>query len=118
MSLRKVARAQWPRVLERFSREHRAWLATVFEVHGDVQATRVEARPLRAIALHEPGGLAIQFADGSADLHIDDPRILRIDAAEGAELGLEIESPEGVTRLRFRVSPPPEALDGLAPAER
>jgi hypothetical protein len=44
---------------------------------------------------------------------VPEPCALRTD-----ESGLDIESPQGVTRLRFRVSAPPEALDGLAPGER
>lgn len=50
MSLRKVPRAQWAGVLERFSREHPAWLATVLDVQGDVQAIRAEWLRLRAVA--------------------------------------------------------------------
>jgi hypothetical protein len=117
MSLQKIDRRQWPRVLERFSREHRAWLATVWEVKGDVEATCVEALPLRSVALEEPGELAIQFADGSPELRIHSPRILRIDAEEGVERGLEIEAPDGVTRLRFRSAAEPHTLDGFTPAE-
>jgi hypothetical protein len=104
MGLRKIDRRDWPHVLERFSREHRAWLATVWEVRGDVEATRAEARPLRAIALEEPGALAIEFADDAPDLRIHSPRIVRIDAEQGLERGLEIEAPDGVTRLRFQTA--------------
>lgn len=118
MSLRKVPRAQWAGVLERFSREHRAWLATVLQVQGDVQATRAEALPLRSIELQDPACLAIRFADDS-EVRIEAPRVLRLDeTAEGADRGFDVESPEGVTRLRFRVTAAPEALDGIAPAER
>jgi hypothetical protein len=118
MSLQRIDRAQWPRVLERFSREHRAWLATVWEVRGDVEATRADARPLRSIAFEEPGRVAIQFADGSPELRIESARIVRIDADEGVERGLEIEAPDGITWLRFRAAARPDALDGLAPGER
>ena len=113
MSLRKVPRAQWAGALERFSREHRAWLATVLDVHGDVQAIRAEGLPLRAVALEDPGTLAIEFADGSPQVRVESPRVLRID-----DTGLAIESAQGTTRLRFRVAALPQALDGLAPAER
>jgi hypothetical protein len=102
MSLQKIDRREWPRVLERFSREHQAWPATVWEVRGDVEATRAEARPLRAIALEERGALAIHFADDAPDVRIDSPRIVRIDAEEGLARGVDIEAPDGVTRLRFQ----------------
>lgn len=100
----EVPRADWVRSLERFSREHRAWLAFV-EPGAE--------HPLRGVELEAPGRLAIRFADESPDVIVGEPRALRID-----ESGLDIESPQGVTRLRFRVSAAPEALDGLAPGER
>lgn len=100
----EVPRADWVEALERFSREHRAWLARV---------NRGDEHPLRWVGFEAPGRVAISFADDTPEVVVAEPRALRIDDA-----GLEIESPQGVTRLRFRVSAPPEALDGLAPAER
>lgn len=101
---REVARADWAGALERFSREHRAWLAGV---NGG------EEHPLRGVGFEAPGRLAICFADDTPEVVVAEPRALRIDDA-----GLEIESREGVTRLRFRVAAPPGTLDGLAPGER
>jgi hypothetical protein len=100
----EVPRADWVASLERFSREHRAWLALV---------ERAGEHPLRAVELETPGRLAIRFADASPDVIVAEPHALRID-----ESGLDIESAQGVTRLRFRVTAAPEALDGLAPSER
>ena len=101
---REVARADWAGALERFSREHRAWLACV---------DRGDEHPLRWVGFEAPGRLAIRFADDTPEVLVAEPRAVRIDDA-----GLEIESPQGVTRLRFRVAAPPGALDGLAPGER
>jgi hypothetical protein len=100
----EVPRADWAGALERFSREHRAWLARV---------DRAGEHPLRSVGLEAPGRVAIRFADDSPDVLVPEPRALRID-----ESGLDIESPQGVTRLRFRVAVPPGVLDGLAPGER
>lgn len=113
MGLRKIPRAEWSGVLDRFSREHRAWLATVFELHDDVQATCVEERPLRSVDLEAPACVAIRFADDTPQVRVEAPRVLRMD-----HQGLAIESAQGTTRLRFRVAMRPEALDGLAPSER
>lgn len=113
MGLRKVPPSEWAGVLDRFSREHRAWLATVFELRGDLQASCVEERPLRSVDLEAPPCVAIRFADDTPQVRVEAPRVLRID-----DKGLAIESAQGTTRLRFRVAPRPETLDGLAPGER
>lgn len=96
MALRKVPRGEWAGALDRFSREHRAWPANVLDVHGDVEAVRVEERPLRAIDVRQTT-VAILFADGTPEVRVDEARVLRL-----GESGLAIESPQGTTRLRFR----------------
>lgn len=117
--LNEVPRPEWPGLLSRFSREHRAWLATVVELRKGVQAIRAVERPLGSVVLEEPESLAIRFADGSPQVLVAAPRALRIEETPaGAECGLEIESPQAVTRLRFRAAALPETLDGVAPAER
>ncbi len=98
MSFRKVPREEWAGALDRFSREHRAWLANVLDVHGDVEAVRVEERPLRSIDVGQ-SMVAIAFADGTPELRVDEARVLRMD-----DNGLAIESPQGTTRLRLRHS--------------
>ena len=98
MSLRKVPRAEWVGALDRFSREHRTWLANVLDVHGDVEAVRVEERPLRSIDVGN-SMVAIAFADDTPALRVDEARVLRMD-----DSGLAIESPHGTMRLRLRYS--------------
>lgn len=106
MSLHEIARHDWPGALERFSREHRGWLATV---HGKAATTALE-QPLRAVAA-ESDAVVIRLGDEVA-LRIEAPIAVRVD-----ENGLDVEAAEGVTRLRFRRTAPPEALDGIAATE-
>jgi hypothetical protein len=98
MSLRKVPRGEWAGALDRFCREHPASLANVLDVHGDVEAVRVEERPLRSIDVGN-SMVAIAFADDTPDLRVDGARVLRMD-----DHGLAIESPQGTMRLRLRHS--------------
>lgn len=103
MGLRKVPPAEWAGVLDRFSREHRAWLATVFELRDDVRATCVEERPLGSVDFEAPACVAIRFADDTPQVRVEGPRVLRID-----DKGLAIESANGTTRLRFRLAALPK----------
>jgi hypothetical protein len=107
MSLHELSRRDWSGALERFSREHRGWLVTV---DGRDETTVVE-RPLRSVDT-EADSIVIRVGD-AAPLHVDAPTALRVD-----ENGLDIETADGVTRLRFRATALPEALDGIAPSER
>ena len=102
MDSHEIARPDWPRVLDQFSREHRGWLASV--------ANTVQA-PLRSVAL-EDNAIVVRLG-GVPELRIEAPSALRIE-----KLGLDIEAGSVITRVRFRAAAPAEALDGLAPAER
>jgi hypothetical protein len=127
MSVREIPRGEWEAFLEQFSRGHRAWLATVDRVGPDA-ARHVEIleRPLGAVtpavAKKRVVGIRIEFQEDSrtgAALTVDAPRALRVEeAAEGAARWLEIENARGQrTRIRFRVPPPPDMLDGVARGE-
>jgi hypothetical protein len=112
MGVREVSPHEWAGALDSFSREHRAWLATVEEPCG---ATSTE-RPLRSIRA-EHGAIVIELDPGQV-LRVDAPNGLRLNEnGRGAHCGLDIEGPLGVTRLRFRVAALPEELDGIAPPE-
>ena len=119
MSVREIPVVQWDPFLDAFSREHRAWLASVDRVHPGAPA-HVEAseRPLRSIEADAVTGIEIRLEDGT--VRVEAPKALRVDETEeGAAQGLEIEDWSGErVRLRFRVAEPPGALDGLAPLER
>jgi hypothetical protein len=114
MSLREIPVAQWDPFLEEFSREHRAWLASVDRAHpGAPSHVEVRERALRSIETDAVTGIEIRFQDGT--VRVEAPKALRVDETGG----LEIEDWSGErVRLRFRVAEPPGALDGLAPLER
>ena len=114
MKSREIPVTGWDRFLDDFSREHRAWLASVERTHPGAPArVEVEEQPLRSIESDAVTGIAIRFQDGA--VRVEAPKTLRLDGAGG----LEIEDWSGErVRLRFRVAEPPGALDGLAPAER
>jgi hypothetical protein len=114
MSLREIPVAQWDPFLDEFSREHRAWLASVDRAHPGAPAhVEVRERALRSIETDAVTGIEIRFQDGT--VRVEAPKALRVDETGG----LEIEDWSGErVRLRFRVAEPPGALDGLAPLER
>jgi hypothetical protein len=119
MSVREIPVAQWDPFLDEFSREHRAWLASVERAHPGAPAhLEVGERALRSIETDAVTGIEIRFQDGT--VRVEAPKTLRVDETdEGAARGLEIEDWSGErVRLRFRVAEPPGALDGLAPLER
>jgi hypothetical protein len=120
-----VPRDQWPEFLETFSRQHRAWLATVEPRLGEAPGSGEEPRPLVAVTSQGDGrrvsAIEIAFAGESAGnvVRVENPSSLRVRKTdEGADRGLEIVDGEGVcTRVRFRAAANPEMLDGLAPGE-
>jgi hypothetical protein len=119
VSLREIPVPEWDPFLDQFSREHRAWLASVDRAHpGAPSHVEVGERPLRSIETDAVTGIEIRFQEGT--VRVEAPKTLRVDETdEGAARGLEIEDWSGeCVRLRFRVAEPPGALDGLAPAER
>lgn len=127
MILREIPPAEWSAFLEQFSRGHRAWLATVDRVGPDA-ARHVEIleRPLRSVMADVAGpavvGIEIRFhadAPARAAVTVDAPRAVRVEeTGDGAVRLLEIENGSGErTRIRFRVPPRQDLLDGVAPGE-
>lgn len=126
MRVREIPRGEWRTFLDEFSRNHRAWLASVDRLGHDA-APRVEVieRPLGAVTASETGrGVNIEIAfqhDSHAGdtVRIDDPATLRVDETDqGAARSLEIEDEHGErTRIVLRVAAPPGMLDGVAPGE-
>jgi hypothetical protein len=127
VTARDIPQSEWPAVLQEFSREHRAWLATVERIDS-IGSHHVEAveRPLSSVvpemAARRVIGIAIQFQEdshGRNAVHVDTPTHLRMDQTDtGTARELEIENEHGErTRIRFRAIPLPEALDGMAPGE-
>ena len=118
MNQREIPRQDWPEFLESFGRRHRSWLATVEEWPREApERTRAVDQPLESLGV-EDGAIAIHLGEREV-LRVDAPQALRVDVTErGEELGLDLDSARGVTRLRFRAAALPEELDGIAPSER
>jgi hypothetical protein len=116
--IRDVPPREWCSFLERFGREHVAWLATVHVV--DARGT---VRRTAAIALKSASGSAaavtLEFVHDAYSLHVGRPIALRIQQTDvGLIQALEIETADGeFARLAFRATAKPEQLDGVAPGE-
>lgn len=127
MSVREIPPAEWPAFLDRFSRRHRAWLASVERVGpGSARRYAIVDRPLGAVTAEVTPrriiGIEIQFQQDSSTstaVRVDAPMRLRVEETEeGATRALEIEDENGeCTRVQFRVATPPGMLDGIAPGE-
>jgi hypothetical protein len=128
MSARDIPIRTWPRFLEQFGREHRAWLATVErEQLGEAGRTQFEAveQPLARVTPEVRSGrvvgIDIQFLEKlqARPIHIQLPtRVCVEETAEGVSSGVEIDDEDGNrTRIRFHSAPLPEMLDGVAPGE-
>jgi hypothetical protein len=116
-----VPRIEWPEFLERFSREHRAWLATIHGIEDDRPLTRVPSAPIKTLTLvrEEPDDtLRLTLANGIS-LCAPRPCAVRVQYTDGGiERALEIETFDGVLiRIAFRAAARPDELDGLAPGE-
>jgi len=126
MNVRDIPRAHWPAFLDQFSRTHRAWLASIDADASAADGHNADAHPLRSITpfvyndrvVH----IDIRFQDDlqtDEPLRVTAPGTLRVDETwEGIAQVLEIIDSQGIsTRLRFRVAPRPEMLNGIAPGE-
>jgi hypothetical protein len=121
MTIHDVPASEWPSFLEQFSREHRAWLATVYGLEQGTPVRLVQSVAIRSVTLE--GGvsdrlLRLTFADG-VSLCVPHPCAVRVQrASDGAERALEVETADGaLVRVAFRAVVPPEQLDGVAPGE-
>jgi hypothetical protein len=127
MSVREVPTAQWSEFLDQFSRDHRAWLATIDRARpGSPGHTEAVERPLASVvpqvAARRIERIEIRFQEDphlAEPIQIDAPTSLRVDeTADGVARGLEIVDADGeCTRIRFRAAALPEMLDGIAPGE-
>ena len=127
MSARETPTARSPEFLDQFSRDHRAWLATVdgMPAESPGQAEPIE-RPLGSVVPQLTDRrivrIEIRFQEDSRvpeTIRVDAPASIRVDeTASGVARALEIVGEDGeCTRIRFRAAPLPEMLDGLAPGE-
>jgi hypothetical protein len=121
MAIRDIPRAEWPAFLERFSREHRAWLATIHGVERRTPVTCVPSEAITALALEGNGPertVRLTFRNGISLCALR-PCTVRVQQTDdGSISALEIEAFDDVfVRVAFRVTARPEQLDGVAPGE-
>ena len=125
MPTQEIPRDEWSPFLERYSRQHEGWLATL-EVFGPEIGAQQEARdlPLEGITAASKDGnastVSIAISLGNTpDDHVthtitDPTRLWLEQTSQGANAALEIESAGEVkTLLRFRSALPAEREDGV-----
>jgi hypothetical protein len=113
-----VPTSEWAPLLERFSREHRAWLATLHVVDARGSLTRRAQISLKSAAL-SADAVRLEFLREAHAFYAHNPSALRIQQTDiGLVQALEIDGSDGqFIRLAFRATALPEQLDGLAPGE-
>jgi hypothetical protein len=121
MTIRHVPPPQWHAFLDRFSREHRAWLATVHGVEHGRPTTRVPSVAIRSVSLEEDvldGIVRVTYGNGLS-LCAPGPSAVRVQQTDdGADCALEIDTAGGaLVRVAFRATARAEELDGMAPCE-
>lgn len=121
MTIKYVPPPQWRSFLERFSREHRAWLATVHGVEHGRPVTRVPSVAIRSVSLEEDTAervVRVTFGNGLS-LCAPRPSAVRVQKTnDGTDSALEIDTVTGgCVRVAFRTMARPEELDGVAPGE-
>lgn len=123
MPTQEIPRAEWTRFLDRFSRQHEGWIATLEVFASDIGAQeQAHEMLLEGITASfkdsQPETVAISLGNKPEDhlTHtINDPsRIWLEETAQGADSALEIESADGAkTLLRFRAALRPEMVDSV-----
>ena len=123
MPTQEIPRGEWPTFLDRFSRQHEGWLATLEVLAIDIGAQE-QARdlPFEGITANSrdstPETIAISLGKNPEDhvTHtISEPTRVWLDQTPaGANAALEIESADKVkTLLRFRSALPADMVDGV-----
>ncbi len=116
---REVARADWRRLAERFTRQHAGWRCDL-EVQGPGGGRRLaHEAPLAWLAI-EPldGEDVLEITVGGEDARLTHrvraPRRMALELdEEGAERALHVWSGEETSTLRFRRTVTPEQIDGV-----
>ena len=121
MTIHEVPASEWHAFLERFSREHRAWRATVHGLEQGTPVRLVQSVGIRSVTLEGSGRdrlLRLTFADG-VSLCVPRPCAVRVQrTTDGAERALEVETVDGAfVRVAFRATALPDQVDGMAPGE-
>jgi hypothetical protein len=116
--IQEVPTGEWEQFLERFGREHRAWLATVNVVDAHTSVQRSTAVPMKA-ASTSADLVKLEFLGERQPVCVRRPCIIRIQQTNlGLVQALEVETVHGqFVRLAFRATAMPEQLDGVARGE-
>ena len=116
--IREVPRGEWRSSLERFGREHRAWLTTLHVIDTRGTVNHVAQIPLKS-ATASTDAVQFEFLDEAHSFCARSPCAVRIQQTGiGLVQALEIDTRDGrFIRLAFRATALPEQLDGLAPGE-
>jgi hypothetical protein len=116
--IRDVLPGEWGVFLERFGREHVAWLTTihVVDARGIVQRAAEIAMKTASGSI---AGVRLEFVSTAHSLDVARPCVLRTQQTDdGLIQALEIETAnDEFVRLAFRATARPEQLDGVAPGE-
>ncbi len=120
MKTKEIARTEWPKFFDSFSRQHEGWLVTL-EILGAEIGAQVEERGLAFEGIVDEGNEEILIMFGAKpDDHIthsiSNPTTVSLEQTdEGADAALAIKSADGVTALlRFRSAVLPEMVDAVA----
>src|SRR6266545_2055308 len=122
MSTQEIPRDEWTTFLEKYSRQHEGWLATLEVFAPDIGAQEEASEmPLEGISVasgNDADAIAINLGKTPEDhvTHtVTKPEHVWLDqTSEGAKTALEIESGDDTkTLLRFRSALPPEMADGV-----
>lgn len=129
MKTKQIARDEWPKFFDSFSRQHEGWLATL-EIFATEIGAQVEEHELAFEGIVDEwnealGNQIIIMMGAKRDDHITHTIAHPTDVSleqtdEGADVALAITSEGGaVALLRFRSPTLPEMVDGIvAPRPR
>jgi hypothetical protein len=123
MDTQEIARDQWVRVLDDFSKQHAGWIVTL-EVVGATIGDQEEATGLPLVGIGadvKDGESRIEvMLGGTPEAHvtriIDGPKRVWLERAdEPAHDAVAVESKDGTTTIVRFQHVPPEAVDRLLP---
>ena len=124
MKTKEIAKNEWPKFFDAFSRQHEGWLVSL-EIFGSEIGAQVEERQLTLEGITDEtngtdGNTIMIMIGAKPDDHITHsiarPRQVNLEQTdEGADAALAIKGEDGTTALlRFRSAMRPEMVDAIA----
>ena len=121
MPSEEIARQDWTRELDMFSREHDGWIVSVHVVDpAGREQTEVRTLPLHGVSIDDPRKTRVAITVGHGGNNhftheISEPvRILVERTDAGADRGLSIRAADGsTTSVEFLSPMRPDEVDGL-----